>query len=147
METIKGINFKSYIAASLIAAYVMFQADKFLGGTIGLFGFFPGTKDWGWMLTHHADSIIFALPFVWQPIYKRLPGKGWLKGLIYGFLFWLIMDLIVGSIVGGLGSHYFQNMGTPTFAVIISFILLHVIWGTILGALYNPASNTTATTT
>jgi len=143
MKTIKGINFKSFIAASLIAGYVMFQADKFLGGTLGLFGFFPGTKDWGWIFTHHVDSIIFALPFVWQPIYSRLPGKGWLKGVSYGFLFWLIMDLIVGSIAGGLGSHYFQNMGTPTFGVIVSFILLHVIWGFMLGVLYNPANHST----
>ncbi|HKK45295.1 MAG TPA: hypothetical protein VJ964_07230 [Balneolaceae bacterium] len=144
MKTIKGVNFKSYIAASLIAGYVMFQADKFLGGTLGLFGFFPGTKDWGWMLAHHVDSIIFALPFVWLPLYNKLPGSGWLKGVVYGFLFWLVMDLIVGSIVAGLGSTYFQAMGTPTFGVIISFILLHVIWGFMLGVLYNPPEASTA---
>lgn len=131
------INFKSLLVASLAAGYAMYVIDYRMAGVFGLFGMFPGTNDAWWMLTHHVDSILFALPFAWPALYERLPGAGWLKGLVYGFLWWLVVLLIVGSIAGALGA---ENLPQPaSTGAIITVILLHLIWGFVLGVLYVPS--------
>lgn len=141
MRTIKGINFKSIVAAGLIAGYAMYFVDHWFNGLFGLFGWFPGTDNWGWMLTHHLDSILIALPFAWQPIYSRLPGAGWLKGLIYGFLWWLIVLLVLGMIFSSLGAQPLAQLAPSSAAGIFTAIILHVVWGFVVGVIYNPETS------
>ena len=133
---VKNVNFKSFLFASLVAGYMMYFADHWLKGFLGLFGMLPGTTSTWWFITHHAEAIIFALPFVWPAIYSRLPGGAWLKGLIYGFLFWLLVT-IISLISGALGAVIFKQMGMSG-AGIITRILLHLVYGFFLGVLYNP---------
>lgn len=133
---ISRINFKSLLVAAILAGYGMYVIDYRLAGALGLFGMFPVNDGW-WMLTHHVDSILFALPFAWPLVYESLPGSGWLKGLVYGFLWWLVVLLVIGSIAGALGA---ENLPQPGSAGgIISVILLHLVWGFLLGVLYVPA--------
>lgn len=76
------------------------------------------------------------MPFVWPYVYERLPGSGWLKGLLYGFLWWLVVLLVIGSIAGALGA---ENLPQPaSFGAIVTVILLHLVWGFLLGVLYVP---------
>lgn len=140
---ISRINFKSLLVAGIIAGYGMYLVDHYFAGALGLFGLFPGTDNAWWMLTHHVDGVIFALPFAWPAIYESLPGEGWLKGLVYGFLFWLIVPFIFGMIAGALGSEYFQQM-EASGSIIITMILLHLVWGFLLGVLYVPAEPSSA---
>lgn len=142
MRTFKGINTKSLVAAGFVAGWMMYFVDHYFKGMLGLFGFFPGLNDWGWMVAHHVESIIFAIPFAWPWMYNKLPGAGWLKGIVYGFLWWLVLLLIAGSIAGALGATIFQQMAPSSAAGFISNILLHVIWGVFLGVLYNPEEQT-----
>ena len=37
-EIVRGVNFKSYLFASLVAGYVMMGVDLMLDGFLGLFG-------------------------------------------------------------------------------------------------------------
>lgn len=134
--TLKQINFRSYLFASLVGGYMMYFADHWLGGFLGLFGMFPGTSNTWWFITHHLDGIVFALPFVWPALYDRLPGGGWLKGIIYGFLFWLLIT-ILGFIAGAGGAAIFKQMGFSASGV-FSGILLHMVYGFFLGVLYVP---------
>lgn len=140
---ISRINFKSLLVAGLVAGYVMFLTDKFFAGVFGLFGLFPGTENGWWMLTHHVDAIVFALPFAWPAVYEMLPGEGWVKGMTYGFLFWLIFPFIVGMIAGALGGEYFQQMEASA-SIVVTMILLHLVWGFFLGVLYVPAEESAA---
>jgi hypothetical protein len=133
---IKNINFKSLVLAGFVGAYVMFFIDYWFAGTIGLFGIFPGTSNPWWMLEHHIDGIIMALPFAWLAVYRRLPGPGWVKGLVYGFV-WAIVVMITMLVTGALGAKMFAGMSL-TFAVGISTILTHMIWGFFLGVIYVP---------
>lgn len=137
------INFKSLLVAGLVGGYAMFVVDKFFAGLFGLFGLFPGTENGWWMLTHHVDAVVFALPFVWPTVYEMLPGTGWLKGMAYGFLFWLLFPFITGMIAGALGAEYFQQMEASA-SVVVTMILLHLVWGFFLGALYVPPEESTA---
>lgn len=144
-KSIRGINFNSLVVAGAVAGYLMYFADKMFAGLFGLFGFFPGTDNAWWMLTHHIDAIIFAIPFAWPAIYDRLPGAGWLKGLIYGFLWWLVFLLILGWIAGALGAKPFQQMAPKSAAMVFTPLLLHLVWGFFLGVLYNPTGETLET--
>lgn len=134
---IPRVNFKSLLVAGLAGGYAMFVVDKFFGGALGLFGLFPGTDSGWWMLTHHVDAILFALPFAWPVVYESLPGAGWLKGMVYGFVFWLLFPFVVGMIGGALGADYFQQM-EASGTIIVSMLLLHLVWGFFLGVLYAP---------
>jgi len=135
-KTINGINFKSLVAAGFIAGYLMYFIDHWFGGIFGLFGFFPGTKDPWWMLQHHIDSIIIALLFAWPLVYSVLPGRGWLKGTIFGLL-WGIGFIIVSLIAGALGAKIFSQIPFNAYIVITS-LLLHIFYGFFLGLLYVP---------
>jgi hypothetical protein len=88
------------------------------------------------MIEHHIDSIIFALIFAWPFIYKLLPNGGWLKGLIFGF-FWTIVLAVTALIAGALGATIFQQWPTG-FKPFISNLVLHMSWGFFLGVLYTP---------
>jgi len=140
-RTIKGINFKSIVAAGFVGGYVMYFIDHWFAGFLGLFGMFPGTENAWWMLEHHIDGIIFALIFAWPVVYNILPGGGWLKGLVFGIA-WTILYSIAAMIAGAAGAQMFQGM-PMTAAIIVSSFLLHGIWGLLVGALYNPTTDRT----
>lgn len=134
---VKGINFKSLPFAGFLAGYIMYFVDKWFVGFLGLLGAFPGTDSAWWMLEHHIDSIMIAFIFAWPALYNILPGGGWLKGLIFGFLWWILLT-IVSFITGALGAEMFQQMAFSATTV-ISGIILHLIYGFFLGVLYVPA--------
>lgn len=136
---IKGVNLKSLIVAGFVAGWMMYLMDRYFAGCLGLFGIYPGTSDWGWMFTHHVESIIFAIPFAWPAIYKKLPGSGWLKGLVYGLLWWIIINLILGYIGALIGATVIKEMQPTTAEMFISVMLLRLSWGLIIGTLYVPA--------
>lgn len=134
--TLKNVNLKSLAFAGFVAGYVMFFVDKYLGGTLGLFGMFPGTESPWWMLEHHIDGIIIAIPFALPAVQRTLPGRGWLKGTIYGFL-WAIVVTVVMLVSGALGAGMFAQM-TLSVSWAISTLLLHMVYGFTLGAIYLP---------
>jgi hypothetical protein len=139
--TVRGINVKSLVFAGLTAGYIMYFVDRWFQGTLGLFGAFPGTSNPWWMLEHHLDSILFALAFAWPALYGRPPGAGWLKGLVFG-LAWTILLSVVSLVAGGLGAETFQQIprGTGPMA---SMIVLHLVWGFFLGVLCSPSRGDT----
>ena len=123
--TLKGINLRSLTFAGFVAGYAMYLADKYLAGTLGLFGSYPGTASPWWMLQHHIDAIVFAIPFALPAIQRRLPGSGWLKGTVYGLL-WAILVTIVMLIVGSLGANFFTHMRLTVTGTTTS-MLLHLV--------------------
>lgn len=135
---IKGVNLKSLIVSGFVAGWVMFLVDHYFSGVGGLFGIYPGMSDWGWMVKHHIEAIIFAIPFALPAIYYKIPGPGWLKGVIYGFFWWLIMNLILGWLAGMIGSQPFEQLAPKSAVMLFSVIILHLVWGFILGTLYVP---------
>ncbi len=150
-EVIKGVNFLSYLFASLVAGYVMLGVDMMLEGALGLFGtyrhFIELTKDFGIMegmedlamvIGHTADSVVLALFFVHPRIYRLIPSKsGALKGAIFGLVWSVIVEVVVFTLAN-LGSKFMEGFLNLPVAIHISILLLHLIWGTVLGILYNP---------
>jgi hypothetical protein len=136
---IPRVNVKSLLVASLLAAYGAYLVDRYFAGAFGLFGLYPPNDAW-WLLHHHAESLLFALPFAWPVLYERLPGAGWLKGVTYGFLWWLLVPFLVGTVFSRLGAGTFPQFYAPA-ASIISAVLLNLVWGFLLGVLYAPPAD------
>ncbi len=68
MSVIKGVNFWSFLFASQMGGWAMVVLDMVYAGWFGLFGIFPGTKDWGWVLKHQIDDLWGGLTgFLYNP--------------------------------------------------------------------------------
>lgn len=153
-EIIRGVNFPSYLFASLVAGYVMMGVDMMLEGFLGLFGtyksyielikiwgVFRGVEDWVMVLGHMANSVVLAVLFVHPRIYYRLPGKsGLVKGLVFGIV-WHVLVLLVLVITAFGGAVFMRKFLNTPLSEHISLLLLHLIWSGTLGALYEPTAS------
>ena len=153
-EVLKGVNFPSYLFASLVAGYVMLGADLMLEGTLGLFGTYryfieltkgfgimEGMEDLAMVIGHTADSVVLALFFVHPRIYRLIPSKGGaLKGAVFGIAWSFLVEVVVFTLAR-LGSGFMEGFLNLPLRIHISIFLLHIIWGTVLGILYNPSKH------
>ncbi len=150
MKVIKGVNFPSYLFASLVAGYVMMAVDMMFEGFLGLFGtykdyielikiwgIFEGLEDWIMTAGHMINSVVLALFFVHPSVYFRLPKNRLLKGLTFG-VFWHILVILV-LMVGTLGgSEFLKNFLFMDLRHHISLFILHMVWSLTLSILYFP---------
>ena len=132
---IKGVNFPSFLFASLMGGWAMVVLDEVYANWFGLFGVFPGTKDPMWLIKHEIDSVLFAIPLVLPFVWNRLPGPGVVKGLIYGVI-WHIFVFVV-SLIGSAGGATWFAEPMPASAQ-ISLFIHHLLWGGVTGFLYSP---------
>ncbi len=151
-EIIRGVNFGSYLFASLVAGYVMMGVDLMLDGFLGLFGtyrtyveivklwgIFKGLEDWVMAVGHMANSVVLALLFVHPSIYRRLPGRsGLVKGISFGAL-WHVVVLIALVITASGGARFMGELLHTPLREHVSLFLLHIVWGGVLGLLYVPS--------
>ncbi len=150
-DVVRGVNFASYLFASLVAGYVMMGVDLMLDGFLGLFGtyrgyieliklwgIFRGLEDWVMAVGHMVNSVVLALVFVYPTVYRRLPGRsGFVRGLSFGVL-WHILVLIVLVVTAFGGAEFMKEFLRMPLGDHLSFFLLHLVWGGVLGLLYVP---------
>ena len=150
-DVVKGVNFLSYLFASFVAGYVMMGVDLILEGFLGLFGtyktyieliklwgIFKGFEDWIMALGHTLNSFVLALAFVHPKVYEALPsGSGLIKGLIFGFL-WHVLVVLVLIITAFGGAKFMKGFLNMEIGEHISLLILHIVWGAVLGLLYMP---------
>ncbi|RLJ70187.1 hypothetical protein BCF55_0453 [Hydrogenivirga caldilitoris] len=150
----KGVNFPSYIFASLVAGYVMLGVDLMLDGFLGLFGtyrgyielikiwgLFRGMEDWIMAAGHTINSVVLALVFVHPQVYRLVPPKnGLFKGLTFGAV-WHLIVLFVLVITAYGGAKFMKEFLNIPLKDHISLFLLHLIWGGTLGLLYVPKAS------
>jgi uncharacterized membrane protein YagU involved in acid resistance len=81
-----------------------------------------------------SGSLIFPLIYVFL-VHPVLPGRPWLRGLIFGTGLWVLVQLILLPIVG-LGP-FSSRAPSPVMAA-GSSLLTHLLYGVILGAIASP---------
>src|SRR5437764_781321 len=140
------VDFAGVVLTGLVAGYVMAIAGLWAGAVPGLVAF--DIADFGrrymisdrpsaWLLglaSHLANSILLVL--VWAMVI--VPNVAWLRplvGLLWGevLAFVLAGALVVPS--SGLG---FMGLKTGNPRMALTSILLHAIWGLVIGLLYVP---------
>jgi hypothetical protein len=136
---------KNSILAGAITGSIMGIANFALGITFSYIGVTdPLGGVWG-IASALAMLIVLALlslSVIWGTffgaIYGRffdnIPGKGVMKGLIYGLLVWIGKDVAAGSYVALI----FMEISISINLILIGFFMW-IIYGLILGYLYKPA--------
>lgn len=90
----------------------------------------PATPVVGWMLHFFIGTIVWGLVFA--ALYNVIPGgKAWLKGILFGIAAWVLM--MIGPMPMAGAGLFGINLG---MAVSIMTLMLHVIFGLVLGVTY-----------
>ena len=137
---VKGVNFKSVVFAGLVAGYLMNFVSFWFAGVFGLFGGpmagYIATGNLPAVLPHLADAIIFGVVYAGF-VRGYLKGPEWLRGTIFGVILWVAVGATAMAAVA-LGGETFKMMTTGGNAMMLTSLALHVLYGFVLGALYNP---------
>ena len=99
----------------------------------------PANPAVGWLLHFMIGTVVWGMGFAL--LYTVLPGGGpVIKGLAFGALAWLLMMLIPMPMAGaGLFGMKFGMMAP------VMTLVLHLIWGAVLGATFSGLSRSAAT--
>ena len=144
--TWQEIDLAGVVLAGLIGGYVMAVAGLWAGKVPGLvavdiadFGrrYIVSDRPTAWMFgmaSHLTNSVILVL--VWSCLIE--PNLGWprpLAGLLWGEVLAMTLAGALVAPMSGLGLMGWRT-GSARFA--ITSILLHALWGLIIGAIYVP---------
>ncbi|MGH2355411.1 MAG: hypothetical protein ACRDJN_27705 [Chloroflexota bacterium] len=134
----------AYAGAWLLAGVL--PVDQPLAGTLGqwLAGLTQNAFiDLAQPNLYAALAVYFAGGLLWAALYAavfepRLGGAAWQRGLVYALVPWLFSLLVFLPLVGGglLG----LGLGAGPLPI-IGNLLLHVVYGITLGALYGPGGD------
>ena len=103
-------------------------------GMMGL----PATPAVGWGLHFLIGTVLWGIGFAL--LYKVLPGSGpVVKGIVFGVLAWLLMMLIPMPMAGAGLFGMKMGMMAPVMTLV-----LHLIWGFVLGATFGALSRSAA---
>lgn len=146
--TWREADFASVVMAGLIAGYVMAIGGLWAGKIPGLVSF--DIADYGrrymvsdrpsaWLLgfaSHLVNSILLVL--VWAALV--VPNCDWpppISGLAWGMF---ILIALAGSIIMPLSGVGFMGWKTGSARLAVTAMLLHALWGIVIGLVYVPPS-------
>jgi uncharacterized membrane protein YagU involved in acid resistance len=137
--------------AGFAAGYVMALGAYWLEGIFGLprldFGHtgikYLGGEKTGWwavgIVFHLVDSVLLALLYA-VTLYPRIAhgavATGLIAGLAYGVVLWLVLAMLV--VMPLMGSGPFGRR-TGSWKPAAASLVLHLVYGAILGGVYVPA--------
>lgn len=146
--TWREIDFAGVVLAGLVAGYVMAIAGLWAGQVPGLVAldisdygrrYMVSDRTSAWVLgfaSHLTNSVLLVL--LWATVIE--PNLAWprpLEGLLWGEILALTL---AGSIVAPLSGLGFMGLKTGSHRYALTVVLLHAIWGLILGLVYIPPS-------
>ena len=98
----------------------------------------PANPAVAWVLHFLIGTVVWGIGFAL--LYKVLPGRGAVgKGIVFGALAWLLMMLIPMPMAGAGLFAMKMGMMAPVMTLV-----LHLIWGAVLGATYGALGRSTA---
>lgn len=142
--TWREVDIASVIVAGLTAGYVMAIAGLWAGRVPGLVAF--DIADFGrrymvsdrpsaWLLgfaSHLVNSVLLVL--LWATLIE--PNLTWprvMEGLAWGLL---LAFTLAGSLVAPLSGLGFMGRNTGSYRFALTTVLLHMIWGFLIGLIY-----------
>jgi hypothetical protein len=142
----REVDFTGVLLTGLIAGYVMAIAGLWAGRIHGLvamdiadFGrrYMVSDRPSAWLVglaSHLANSVI--LVFLWAAaIEPNVSWPRWLEGAAFGVLLSVTLAGVLVAPMAGLGLMG-RKTGTAAFAV--TSVLIHILWGALVGIIYVP---------
>ena len=143
----REVDFAGVLLAGLIGGYVMTLVGLWAGRVPGLvsvdiadFGrrYMVSDRPSAWLLgmaSHLANSVILVL--VWASLIEpNLDWPRWLDGLVWGEALALVL---AGGLVAPLSSQGFLGSRTGNAGFALTTVLMHGVWGVVIGVLYTGA--------
>lgn len=93
--------------------------------------------DTGWVGHFLIGTVGWGILYTW--IRKTLPGPAVVKGMIFGMLAWLAMMIVFMPLAG----HGFFGLSLG-IAVPVATFVLHLVFGAVLGAVYESTRSSAA---
>jgi hypothetical protein len=146
MLTWRQLDFASVVLAGLVAGYVMAIAGLWAGSIPGLVAFdiadfgrryMTSDRPSAWLLgltSHLINSVLLVL--LWASIIE--PNLSWprpVEGVLWGEILAVTLAGALVAPISGLGFMGWKTKN-PRFAV--TTLLLHALWGGLVGVLYVP---------
>lgn len=140
-----NINWKKSIVAGIIAGIVAVIISLIV--TVGASGFTtllyeqsaniwkPMTPMSEWLATVYIIDIIEWIIFglIFSLLYKAVPGKGWERGTVFGFLLWL-----VGTVPGMIMTYMaFAVPDALVWLWTIQGLIIFLVAGAVLASVYD----------
>jgi hypothetical protein len=144
--TWREVDFAGVVLAGLVAGYVMAIAGLWAGSIPGLvaldiadFGrrYMTSDRPSAWLLglaSHLINSILLVL--LWASVIE--PNLSWprvLEGLLWGEI---LAVTLAGALVAPISGLGFMGWKTKSPGFALTTVLLHALWGLLVGLLYVP---------
>ena len=91
----------------------------------------------GWIM-HFMIGTVLAVGYVYL-FAARLPGKPFIRGLIYSLIPWLMAQIIVNPM---MGAGVFASATPTPILFVMGSLVGHLVYGAVLGAVYGLESAT-----
>ncbi len=142
--TWQQIDLSSVLVAGLVAGYLMALAGLWAGRVPGLvavdiadFGrrYMVSDRPSAWvlgLLSHLANSVVFTLAWA-MAIVPNVHGPLPLVGLLWGEV---LAFVLAGALVAPMSGLGFQGWKTGNARFAATSVVLHGLWGLLLGLLY-----------
>jgi hypothetical protein len=140
----REIDFAGVALAGLAAGYAMALVGLWAGRIPGLVSidiadygrrYMVSDRASAWVLglaSHLANSFLLAL--VWATLVEpNLELPRWLEGLVWGEV---LAFVLAGALVAPLSGQGFMGLRTGSARFALSNVLMHGVWGLVLGAIY-----------
>jgi hypothetical protein len=142
----REVDFAGVLLAGLAAGYVMAMAGLWAGRIRGLvavdiadFGrrYMVSDRPSAWLLglaSHLANSVL--LVFLWASVIEpNLSWPRWSEGAAFGVF---LTFTLAGALVAPMAGMGFLGRKTGRAAFAVTSLLVHVIWGVMVGLIYVP---------
>lgn len=91
---------------------------------------------WVGMLAHFVNgSIIFPLIYAYA-IYPVLPGKPWLRGIVWSMMLWFLAQTVAMPLIFCMG--FFTRLSPQPVLAVLGSLAGHLLYGVLLGLIAGP---------
>ncbi|TAK55078.1 MAG: DUF2938 family protein [Bacteroidetes bacterium] len=122
----------------MIMAPMMGMPEMNIGKMLGMFMGMPEFLGWA---GHFMIGAILAIIYVYV-FAQKLPGGNVLRGVLFGFIPWLIAQLMMNPM---MGAGIFASNTPDPVAMVMGSLMGHIVYGAVLGAIYRVKSINQAT--
>jgi hypothetical protein len=142
----REVDLAGVVLAGLVAGYVMALAGLWAGRVPGLIAidiadygrrYMVSDRPSAWLFgfaSHLANSVLLVLLWA-MAIEPNLAWPGIVKGFVWGEA---LAFILAGALVTPLSSLGFMGMRTGNYRFALVNVLMHGVWGVLVGALYLP---------
>ncbi len=113
----------------MIMAPFMGMPEMNIGKMLSSFMGIPVALGW---LAHFMIGSVLAMIYVYG-FAERIPGKGWLRGVIYSLIPWLAAQMMVNPM---MGAGVFASATPAPLMMVMGSLMGHLVYGAIVGTVY-----------